>query len=48
MDGKRIEQKGRGKREEERVWESGDGGGESVAEGEDERDILIGMREKDE
>ena len=29
-------------------WESGDGGGESVAEGEDERDILIEMREKDE
>ena len=36
------------KREEERVWESGDGGGESMAEGEVERDILIGMREKDE
>ena len=28
MNGKRIEQKGRGKKEEERVWESGDGGGE--------------------
>ena len=38
----------KGKREEERVWESGDGGDESVTEGEDERDILIGMREKDE
>ena len=38
----------KGKREEERVWESGDGGGESVAEGEDERDILIEMRKKDE
>ena len=24
MNGKRIEQKGRGKREEEREWESGD------------------------
>ena len=42
------ENRAKGKREEERVWESGDGGGESVAEGEDERDILIGMREKDE
>ena len=38
----------KGKREEERVWESGDGGGESMAKREDERDILIGMREKDE
>ena len=45
MNGKRIEQNGR--REKKRVWESGDGGGESVAEGEDESDILIGMREKD-
>ena len=39
------------KREEEIIRESGlsgDGGDESVAEGEDERDILIGMREKDE
>ena len=38
----------KGKREEERVWESEDGGGESMAKREDERDILIGMREKDE
>ena len=42
------ENRAKGKREEERVWESGDGGGESVAEGEDESDILIGMRDKDE
>ena len=46
MNEKRIEQKGR--REKKRVWESGDGGGESVVEGEDESDTLIGMREKDE
>ena len=42
------ENRAKGKREEERIWESGDEGGESVAEREDERDILIGMREKDE
>ena len=37
------ENRAKGKREEERVWESGDGGGEYwIAEGEDERD----MREK--
>ena len=42
------ENRAKGKREEERVWESGDEGGESVAERKDERDILIGMREKDE
>ena len=39
------ENRAKGKREEERVWESGDGGGEYwIAEGEDERD----MREKEE
>ena len=37
----------KGKKEEEIVLESGDGGSESVAEGEDESDILIGMKEKD-
>ena len=42
------ENRAKGKREEERVQESGDEGSESVAEREDERDILIGMREKDE
>ena len=33
------ENRAKGKREEEIVWESGDGGDESVAEGEDESDI---------
>ena len=39
------ENRAKGKREEERVWESGDGGGEYwIAEGEDQRDT----REKEE
>ena len=42
------EDRAKRKREEEIVWESEDGGGEFVAEGEDESDILIGMREKNE
>ena len=42
------ENRAKGKKEEEIVWESGDVGGEFVAEGKDESDILIGMREKNE
>ena len=45
MNGKRIEQKGRGKKEEERVQESGDGGGEQLKGKTKE---IIGMREKEE
>ena len=43
---KRIEQKGKWKKREYGRVEMG--GGESMVEWEDESDILIGMREKDE
>ena len=44
MNGKRIEQKGRRKEHGSVEMEAG----ESMAEGEDESDILIRMREKNE